>query len=118
MIRRPPRSTLFPYTTLFRSATRTGPARSGLVELLEVLRLDVLQPLPELLRIVGLRRLGLLGHLEALGLADDVLVDVDRRADAQRQRDRVRGPRVDRVLGVTQLEVQDREEGEIGRAHV
>src|SRR5207248_8890352 len=24
MIRRPPRSTLFPYTTLFRSATRTG----------------------------------------------------------------------------------------------
>src|SRR5947208_9691299 len=25
MIRRPPRSTLFPYTTLFRSAARTGP---------------------------------------------------------------------------------------------
>src|SRR2546426_1724890 len=25
MIRRPPRSTLFPYTTLFRSARRTGP---------------------------------------------------------------------------------------------
>src|SRR2546429_6354489 len=25
MIRRPPRSTLFPYTTLFRSATRSGP---------------------------------------------------------------------------------------------
>src|SRR3712207_8409167 len=24
MIRRPPRSTLFPYTTLFRSATKTG----------------------------------------------------------------------------------------------
>src|SRR5256885_7418033 len=28
MIRRPPRSTLFPYTTLFRSAPR-GPRRSG-----------------------------------------------------------------------------------------
>src|SRR5206468_9758344 len=30
MIRRPPRSTLFPYTTLFRSrgADRTGPAKS------------------------------------------------------------------------------------------
>src|SRR3712207_8939083 len=28
MIRRPPRSTLFPYTTLFRSA-RHGPARAG-----------------------------------------------------------------------------------------
>src|SRR3712207_7357786 len=26
MIRRPPRSTLFPYTTLFRSSTSTGPA--------------------------------------------------------------------------------------------
>src|SRR3712207_8309455 len=30
MIRRPPRSTLFPYTTLFRSAVpRTGPKRSN-----------------------------------------------------------------------------------------
>src|SRR5260221_8718053 len=28
MIRRPPRSTLFPYTTLFRSAVR-GPSRAG-----------------------------------------------------------------------------------------
>src|SRR2546426_8423373 len=27
MIRRPPRSTLFPYTTLFRSSTFSGPAR-------------------------------------------------------------------------------------------
>src|SRR5215510_16105681 len=27
MIRRPPRSTLFPYTTLFRSAVRRAPAR-------------------------------------------------------------------------------------------
>src|SRR2546425_13195561 len=30
MIRRPPRSTLFPYTTLFRSRRRAGPARPGL----------------------------------------------------------------------------------------
>src|SRR5690348_17993914 len=29
MIRRPPRSTLFPYTTLFRSATTRSPGRSG-----------------------------------------------------------------------------------------
>src|SRR3712207_8654768 len=29
MIRRPPRSTLFPYTTLFRSARRRPPARPG-----------------------------------------------------------------------------------------
>src|SRR5438034_7058804 len=29
MIRRPPRSTLFPYTTLFRSANHTAPPMSG-----------------------------------------------------------------------------------------
>src|SRR5256885_10622114 len=29
MIRRPPRSTLFPYTTLFRSQTYPGPSRSA-----------------------------------------------------------------------------------------
>src|SRR2546430_7441980 len=29
MIRRPPRSTLFPYTTLFRSAGRSGDAATG-----------------------------------------------------------------------------------------
>src|SRR2546422_2809546 len=29
MIRRPPRSTLFPYTTLFRSQFRQGPRRGG-----------------------------------------------------------------------------------------
>src|SRR5256885_2667843 len=29
MIRRPPRSTLFPYTTLFRSCGRAGPLRLG-----------------------------------------------------------------------------------------
>src|SRR2546427_6358793 len=29
MIRRPPRSTLFPYTTLFRSAAKANPAKAG-----------------------------------------------------------------------------------------
>src|SRR3712207_8475050 len=29
MIRRPPRSTLFPYTTLFRSPTAPGPGHAG-----------------------------------------------------------------------------------------
>src|SRR3712207_7802066 len=32
MIRRPPRSTLFPYTTLFRSKQQRAPARAGDVE--------------------------------------------------------------------------------------
>src|SRR3712207_7595938 len=31
MIRRPPRSTLFPYTTLFRSERRSSPARAPLL---------------------------------------------------------------------------------------
>src|SRR5258708_25196650 len=31
MIRRPPRSTLFPYTTLFRSGVRSGDARRELL---------------------------------------------------------------------------------------
>src|SRR3712207_8892324 len=34
MIRRPPRSTLFPYTTLFRSRLRAGPTRRRAVCLL------------------------------------------------------------------------------------
>src|SRR5688572_31468289 len=32
MIRRPPRSTLFPYTTLFRSHRRQGAGRDGVLE--------------------------------------------------------------------------------------
>src|SRR5256885_9536554 len=32
MIRRPPRSTLFPYTTLFRSAIATGPGQFGAIQ--------------------------------------------------------------------------------------
>src|SRR5690348_17565245 len=34
MIRRPPRSTLFPYTTLFRSTSFSAPAISGAVALM------------------------------------------------------------------------------------
>src|SRR5438067_5358626 len=36
MIRRPPRSTLFPYTTLFRSAAGTGVLRNGTSRLVRV----------------------------------------------------------------------------------
>src|SRR2546429_1595146 len=36
MIRRPPRSTLFPYTTLFRSRQRVAPARVVVVAALRV----------------------------------------------------------------------------------
>src|SRR5258705_8759389 len=37
MIRRPPRSTLFPYTTLFRSAVEKSPTSVALLRLLPVL---------------------------------------------------------------------------------
>src|SRR2546430_16762770 len=37
MIRRPPRSTLFPYTTLFRSARDGGERRNGLGDVLPAL---------------------------------------------------------------------------------
>src|SRR5437588_3938742 len=40
MIRRPPRSTLFPYTTLFRSLGRTAPAKVSQVQP-EVLRITI-----------------------------------------------------------------------------
>src|SRR2546425_5423444 len=45
MIRRPPRSTLFPYTTLFRSATDIGPVHAGHFDedLAHGARLDLLQ---------------------------------------------------------------------------
>src|SRR3712207_1052393 len=55
MIRRPPRSTLFPYTTLFRSlwigAYRSVPVVMGPVRLVQQLELGPQQPLE--MRLVG-----------------------------------------------------------------
>src|SRR5947207_5270152 len=72
MIRPPPRSTLFPYTTLFRSAARHLPAGAlaALEELLgellvELLRVDVDAPalaVDRHLGEVGLRRRDVLAH--------------------------------------------------------
>src|SRR5689334_24029775 len=45
MIRRPPRSTLFPYTTLFRSLKRKSGAR-GLRAIMENIMLDVMYDIP------------------------------------------------------------------------
>src|SRR3712207_8851874 len=69
MIRRPPRSTLFPYTTLFRSQA------DGLVAVLaEDQRLAVF----EVERVVGLG--GLVGGVVVGAVVEDVavLVDLDR----------------------------------------
>src|SRR3712207_8806354 len=43
MIRRPPRSTLFPYTTLFRSEQRVPPERGRLAGRRQLLGADVLR---------------------------------------------------------------------------
>src|SRR5258708_30749966 len=40
MIRRPPRSTLFPYTTLFRSGVKTEAAENTFVKLIHYFRFD------------------------------------------------------------------------------
>src|SRR3712207_7652940 len=47
MIRRPPRSTLFPYTTLFRSSSFEN---AGLIELIVKLGADAVDRLPEGIR--------------------------------------------------------------------
>src|SRR5690242_21400654 len=66
MIRRPPRSTLFPYTTLFRSVSATLSAvTDGVVEL----------------ALVGAGRMGRM-HLRALGPAGRVsITDVVERSE-------------------------------------
>src|SRR4029453_11078427 len=55
---------------LGKGATFTAGSSSRLVELLEVLRLDVLQPLPQTVGIVGLDRLAFLSALGVLPLSN------------------------------------------------
>src|SRR3712207_9206618 len=63
MIRRPPRSTLFPYTTLFRSQDRVG---GGEVQVLER------ETEVDLALDVGLQRLHLVDEVELRLRVDDV----------------------------------------------
>src|SRR2546427_7937137 len=46
MIRRPPRSTLFPYTTLFRSLRKLGRSERGAVQQVVLADLDPVEPVP------------------------------------------------------------------------
>src|SRR3712207_8603488 len=80
MIRRPPRSTLFPYTTLFRSARRL--ALDQLEHLLAVLvvvagRIEVRRQRVD--QLLGHLELAV-GGLELLGLRQVVEVVVDRKS--------------------------------------
>src|SRR3712207_8970072 len=59
MIRRPPRSTLFPYTTLFRSAARE---RTGV----RVQEAFMVRTHPQWLKVVELLRSGRVGSLRAV----------------------------------------------------
>src|SRR3712207_7466156 len=71
MIRRPPRSTLFPYTTLFRSCVVAAPAHlSGVLVALSVLVWPL--PVAAALSYVGtlLGCLATLGALSAAGAGD------------------------------------------------
>src|SRR3989441_1622403 len=54
MIRRPPRSTLFPYTTLFRSAGEVFFCKLGAIRVREVLNPGDDRPLPTTVRLEGL----------------------------------------------------------------
>src|SRR3989449_11571591 len=74
MIRRPPRSTLFPYTTLFRSCLRAFPGRGIRVWGARTLSRDPAW------RYVNVRRLFLTaGRWIARNLADSVLEPNDQR---------------------------------------
>src|SRR3712207_8158893 len=72
MIRRPPRSTLFPYTTLFRSADR--------VVLLGEQRVEAREPEPPVLVEAGGVDAGLLGVGEQAAVVADLELAVLHRA--------------------------------------
>src|SRR3712207_1045811 len=74
MIRRPPRSTLFPYTTLFRSADR--------VVLLGEQRVQAREPEPPVLVEAGGVDAGLLGVGEQAAVVADLELAVLHRAQA------------------------------------
>src|SRR2546422_8461745 len=91
MIRRPPRSTLFPYTTLFRSLLGADAARAQSVEL-------------------GEERLGIEHHAvadDAHGALDDARGDLVQHE--------LPGAGIDRVTGVGAALVADHEIGALGQ---
>src|SRR3712207_7108016 len=73
MIRRPPRSTLFPYTTLFRSDT-AAPRRNGAT-------LAVLEAADTVLCVSGADPVALQRSIRSLDHLRDVLPDVEPRSE-------------------------------------
>src|SRR2546430_17321666 len=89
MIRRPPRSTLFPYTTLFRSALRSQ-------SLQHVRRVDqggVRQPLREVAELLARGRIDLLGEQpERVGAAQQIVEQPLSLVEVAGHRERLRQP--------------------------
>src|SRR3712207_7742490 len=67
MIRRPPRSTLVPYTTLFRSAREVAPDGTVLVDLVAVQERGAAVPLPDVATVEEARALPFAVGLDEAG---------------------------------------------------
>src|SRR2546430_11319330 len=76
MIRRPPRSTLFPYTTLFRSAAQKIEAKVGVMEAVPLEWTDSVDEAREKIRLA----------LERIGEADGVIIFTDMFGGTPRDR--------------------------------
>ena len=62
------------------------------LELTEIFRLEVLEPLLQFLLVVGFSHLSLFCDLNAFRLLDDLFIDEDGSSHAEGQRDGVGGP--------------------------
>src|SRR5256884_4224090 len=103
MIRRPPRSTLFPYTTLFRSDKPLGEKEERIRVLLETERGPL--PLPQLLRLANVAR-SLIERMLRDGLLESWEEPLDPAEDPF-------------DAGYTRPAHElNAEQGEVGRAHV
>src|SRR3712207_7697446 len=78
MIRRPPRSTLFPYTTLFRSRAGQRPGDDELADLLRRWHKPVLVAAN---KIDSAKDLPLAHDFHALGLGDPIAVSAAQRSE-------------------------------------
>src|SRR3989454_8219512 len=124
MIRRPPRSTLFPYTTLFRSTPGDRRRGSALFQPLLDLREEPAfvrrgERLGELERgVVARVRTGLHGagegFLQALGRVRPELAQLEGLAAQSRDHHLLRVPALERQLPGEHLERQDAEGVDIG----
>src|SRR3712207_9275430 len=80
MIRRPPRSTLFPYTTLFRSLPSGASAETAMEERAEALRGEGRRPY--MIPVGGSNAVGALGYAECARELSAQAEEMDLKIDA------------------------------------